>query len=124
MLAKYLVEVEGITPVEAVANGARYLPRPGHPDWPIEQPHFWLEQSGFIIDITADQFEDCAESVIVTANRSWHDQFVGQTRLSQEMALDLNDFLLGRYARMLKFISDGGQRTEPGAAAARGRDDG
>lgn len=111
MLAKYLVEVVGITPVEAIANGVRYLFRLGHPDWPIEQSHFWLEQSRFIIDITADQFEDCAESVIVTADRSWHDQLCGQNRLNQEVAVGLNDFLLERYSRMLKFIGGGGQRT-------------
>lgn len=104
MLAKYLVEVEGITPVEAVANGTRYLPRPGYPDWPIEQSHFWLEQSGYIIDITADQFGGGVEPVLVTADRRWHDQFRGQTRLNQAVALNLNAFLLERYARMLRYL--------------------
>ena len=35
--------------------------------------HAWIESSPWIVDITADQFEDVAESVIVTMNRSWHD---------------------------------------------------
>jgi hypothetical protein len=38
--------------------------------------HAWLECDGLIIDITADQFEDVDEPVIVTRDRSWHAQFV------------------------------------------------
>jgi hypothetical protein len=38
--------------------------------------HAWLECDGLIADITADQFEDVDEPVIVTRDRSWHAQFV------------------------------------------------
>ena len=38
--------------------------------------HAWLEQDGLIVDITADQFEDVNESIIVTCDRSWHQQFM------------------------------------------------
>jgi hypothetical protein len=34
--------------------------------------HAWLVQQGLIIDITADQFLEINESVIVTANSPWH----------------------------------------------------
>lgn len=37
--------------------------------------HAWLELGGLIVDITADQFEDVGEPVIVTRDRSWHMQF-------------------------------------------------
>ena len=42
--------------------------------------HAWIEQDGLIVDITADQFEDMAEPVIVTRDRSWHRQFVTWSR--------------------------------------------
>ena len=37
--------------------------------------HAWIEQGGLIIDITADQFEDVDEPVVVTRDRQWHAQF-------------------------------------------------
>ena len=40
-----------------------------------DQYHAWLEKGNLIIDITADQFGDRAEEVIVTTNRSFHNQF-------------------------------------------------
>ena len=113
LLAKYLVEVKGITPVEGVANGTRYLPS-DNPELPIEQSHFWLEHAGLIIDITADQFADCTESVLVTADRRWYDRFMGQTRLSQQEVLQLNHYLLERYDLMQKFLSEvGGAEPSP-----------
>ena len=39
------------------------------------QSHGWLEYKDYIIDITADQFSDVDDKVIITNNRSWHDQF-------------------------------------------------
>lgn len=104
LLAKYLVEVCGITPVEGVANGIRYLPCPER-DWPIEQSHFWLEHAGYIIDITADQFDDCDQALIVSTDRRWHNQFGGQTRLTQKTCLDLNQYLMERYRRLLRLMS-------------------
>lgn len=40
-------------------------------DW----THAWLELKGTIIDITADQFDDQTEPVMVTKDRTWHDTF-------------------------------------------------
>lgn len=37
--------------------------------------HAWIEHAGLIVDITADQFEEVDEPVIVTRDRSWHRQF-------------------------------------------------
>lgn len=37
--------------------------------------HAWLEIEDIIIDITADQFEGVTQQVIVTRDRSWHEQF-------------------------------------------------
>jgi hypothetical protein len=99
LLAKHLVEVEGITPVEGVANGRRKL-KSADRDGPIEQSHFWLEVGGYIVDITADQFDESLDPVIVTRDRTWHDQFQFQTRMSQQVVLSLSDFLLKKYERM------------------------
>ncbi|MFF5085039.1 hypothetical protein ACFY36_49045 [Actinoplanes sp. NPDC000266] len=37
--------------------------------------HAWLEQDGLILDITADQFPEIDEPVLLTRDRVWHDQF-------------------------------------------------
>src|ERR1700742_3783537 len=40
-----------------------------------EQGHAWLQKGKLIVDITADQFEEIQESVLVTIDRHWHKQF-------------------------------------------------
>jgi hypothetical protein len=35
--------------------------------------HAWIERGGLIVDITADQFADISERVIVTTDATWHD---------------------------------------------------
>lgn len=60
-----------------------YLYQTGHGQWdyvagerePDLHSHAWLEQDGLIVDITADQFNDVDQPVIVTSDRSWHQQF-------------------------------------------------
>lgn len=42
------------------------------------QSHAWLETMDWIIDITADQFEQIEDTVMITNNRSWHSQFKNQ----------------------------------------------
>lgn len=37
--------------------------------------HAWLEHDGYIIDITADQFDGFQESVFVSRDRNFHQQF-------------------------------------------------
>src|SRR2546430_1217861 len=39
------------------------------------QTHAWLGQGNLIIDITADQFSENEESVIVHTSSTWHDTF-------------------------------------------------
>lgn len=36
------------------------------------QSHAWLEQDGLLVDITADQFDEIDEPVIVTTDSPWH----------------------------------------------------
>lgn len=40
--------------------------------------HAWLEQRDLIIDITADQFNDNRNKVIVTTDNYWHKKFNGR----------------------------------------------
>jgi hypothetical protein len=70
--------------------------------------HGWLKQNDIIIDITADQFEDNNEKVIVTVNPIWHNEFKGE---KQHIA-DLNIYdensktsLLNAYKEILKNIN-------------------
>jgi hypothetical protein len=37
--------------------------------------HAWMEADGIIVDITADQFSEIDQKVIVTTDRTWHRRF-------------------------------------------------
>jgi hypothetical protein len=39
------------------------------------QEHAWLRQGAVIVDITADQFAEIHESVIITTNHTWYNAF-------------------------------------------------
>ena len=43
--------------------------------WRQGGSHAWLERDGIILDITADQFVDMKQSVIVTDDPTWHETF-------------------------------------------------
>ncbi|MBU5313479.1 hypothetical protein KQI38_15765 [Tissierella carlieri] len=43
-----------------------------------ERTHAWLKYEDYIIDITADQFLDVNEKVIVTKDKGWHSKFKNQ----------------------------------------------
>jgi hypothetical protein len=66
LLGHYLIE-NGFPRAEYV-NGIR----PGD-----RQSHAWIETGDFIVDITADQFPEVDDGVIVTADHAWHHQFSG-----------------------------------------------
>ena len=51
------------------ANGTRYRPEGN------TQSHAWLVYGDLIIDVTADQFGEGQEPVMVTRNSSWHKEF-------------------------------------------------
>ena len=57
-------------------NGFRYVSgtRGDHANhsW---QSHAWLQRADLIIDITADQFLDMPQAIVVEANSKWHSQF-------------------------------------------------
>ena len=40
--------------------------------------HAWLQQGNIMVDITADQFHDNSEAVIVTTDHRWHLSFNGK----------------------------------------------
>ena len=43
--------------------------------WMGKKSHAWLELDGLIIDITADQFENISETVIVVRESDFHEEF-------------------------------------------------
>lgn len=45
-----------------------------------QQSHAWLECDNLIVDITADQFDEIKEEILITAYKSWHRKFKGQSR--------------------------------------------
>ena len=68
LLAKHL-QNHGIWPLNYI-RGQMATEEEGNP-----QSHAWLEIEDIIIDITADQFDDITQEVIVTRDRSWHGRF-------------------------------------------------
>ena len=42
--------------------------------------HAWLGGHGLIIDITADQFEEMVDTVVVTSQSDWHETFEAEIR--------------------------------------------
>jgi hypothetical protein len=53
--------------------------------------HAWLEKDRLIVDITADQFEDQNNKVIVTAQSSWHENKFINKEVRPVRNLDMGD---------------------------------
>ena len=68
-----------------------------------EQSHAWLELDDLIIDLTANQFSDVTESVIVTRDREWHDQFREITRPSARL-MEYDPETRERFEKLLQRI--------------------
>lgn len=56
-------------------------------DPPTWQSHAWLRQGMVIVDITADQFAEVAEAVLVTTTSSWHETFSQQVQHAADYCL-------------------------------------
>ncbi len=65
LLGTYLIE-QGFDPFHYVCGEKRNT---ATDDW---HPHAWLQKSNLVVDITADQFPDITDPVIVSNNSSWH----------------------------------------------------
>lgn len=92
MLADYL-EHCGLGEWTCVAGERPYKPA-------MPQSHAWLERDGLIVDITADQFNDCpGPAVWVTRDRGWHAQF-GKIEDRGRLWRPQDDELLDAYAEL------------------------
>ena len=68
LLARFLVLELRYRPMSFISGGT------GRDRQQNDSTHLWLEYFGVVIDITADQFPNMFEAVIVTDDRSWHDK--------------------------------------------------
>ena len=50
--------------------------------------HAWIEMGNLIVDITADQFEEIDEEVVVTTSDKWHCEWIEDSR----QVININDF--------------------------------
>lgn len=70
-----------------------YLTEMGHGEfryylgWRAGRSHAWLQSGSTIVDITADQFEDFDDPVFVSAQSSWHEEFVGTDQHAANLAV-------------------------------------
>ena len=58
-------------------------------DWSY---HTWLQRGSLVIDITADQFPEISEKIIVSENSEWHDSLCGTTEFIADLRKDSNGF--------------------------------
>ena len=68
MLARFLIEKKGY-------NIADVLIIKGQSTSDIYQLHLWLKVNGVIVDITAGQFIEAENSIIIDEHGSWHNKF-------------------------------------------------
>jgi hypothetical protein len=61
------------------------------------QSHAWLEYNSYVIDITADQFSDIKDRVVIKADKQWYSKFKRQSRKYSDFEIDneLNKVRLG-----------------------------
>jgi hypothetical protein len=65
--------------------------------------HAWLEYDDIIIDLTADQFQEINEEVVITRNRKWYEQFVIQGKYISDFE-KFNDYNARRLGAIYKNI--------------------
>jgi len=70
------------------------------------QTHVWVECDGYIIDITADQFDEISEKIIVTRNRNWYSTFKEQQRYTIKPPYDYFDIFKENLLKHYKNISE------------------
>jgi len=76
-------------------------------DW---TSHAWLRVDSYIVDITADQFDDVSERVIVARSSPWHETF--EVKVEHEADFTLYDAATGsdlatKYAVIMKGVGHG-----------------
>lgn len=74
----------------------------------MKKIHGWLVQGEFAIDITADQFADNNENVVVSVNSEWHKEF----KIEIQQIADINSLdeksretLSNAFTEILKIIN-------------------
>ncbi len=74
------------------------------------QSHAWLEKDGVIIDITADQFTEINDEVVVTRNNDFYKRFEEDIRKSYIDSFGKDDFvdfeLLPAYYKIIGCLHD------------------
>lgn len=56
-----------------------------------KQTHAWIERDGLVVDITANQFIEIDDPVLVTNAKDWHLQFAEDTRHAAVINIYLDD---------------------------------
>jgi len=70
----------GMFLIEQGAGAFRYICGERGTRWASWHSHAWLEADGVIIDITADQFPEMTEKVVVSTRSEWHATFEQNTQ--------------------------------------------
>lgn len=69
------------------------------------QSHGWLEYQGWIVDITADQFNEIQQSVLVTTDKAWHSKFKERGRGIRDFE-QFNEYNKERLSLIYNYIKE------------------
>ena len=69
-----------------------------------QQSHAWIEREGLVVDITADQFVEIDDPVLVTDTKDWHLQFVEEDRHPALINIYCDTFTRGKLWEAYKLV--------------------
>lgn len=67
--------------------------------WDGRLSHAWIEKNGLRVDVTADQFDEVDEPVIIASGGGWHDRFRVDPTASHGALIDVYDEFTRRELR-------------------------
>ena len=97
-LGHYLLFDNGITPLKQCMGNYK-------PTWGF---HIWLQHNDILIDITADQFEDNNDKVIVTNNSTFHKKNFDSLKISDGLFdfVHWNDAYKKYYKLLIEYLNN------------------
>lgn len=101
---KWIGEKDGINDGVLVANAKRYDAKVSE-GLDHQATHAWAEVRGFIVDITADQFDDFSNPIVVASSSDWHNSWTGMEQFSHDSCTSISDEHLREYENLSRHIN-------------------
>lgn len=94
---------------------AKFLEEHGHGQfdymlgWRGDASHAWLQRGSLVVDVTADQFDEIREPVIVCEGSPWHSTLAGEIEHVADFTLydpNTRNMLAGAYSLVCKSLPE------------------